>query len=535
MSFAVHWWRAPRLDTRVRLVLGVLFWSGLFVGAVSTRASAGGGHPERAEVYYVTSLEDYAGSDGEPVPGTLRYGIQTARGPRVILFRVGGYVRLKAPLEIERPGIVIAGQTAPGQGVCLRDHPLIIRADDVRVSHIRVRLGTNNLQVADALTVARGTNVVIEHCSVSWSVDETLSATWRVAELMVRWCFITESLNRSIHTKGAHGCGSLIRPSVPTVYHWHHNLYAHHPTRNPRLGSYTPGLDWTMDFRNNVVYNWGYRAGYSGPTNEAVKLNYVGNVLVKGPSTTHEHVFYGGGATTLIYQRANLVDFTLDGMFNPRPAGWACFDGAYVSSETEFPVPGGQTEPPEAAFLKVLVLGGAKPWARDAVDRRIANEVLAGTGRIIDSPEQVGGWPALAGGPVPTDSDGDGLPDYWEQAFGLNPSGRTDGSTAALAKYLDWLSGPHAVCAAGRGIELDLAEVFGGVTNLVYTVSEVTAGSARLDRQGWRLRFEPPSGYAGLVTVGVGICEPRSGIRAGPIPIRILVVPETATDVSVIP
>lgn len=365
---------------------------------------------------FVTNLNDSG-------PGSLRAAIE-AKGPRIVIFRVSGIIELKSRLVIRNPYITIAGQTAPGDGICLKGDQLVITAHDVVVRYIRVRPGDIKRKEMDAIWVDRAENVIIDHCSASWGIDETLSVT-DSKNVTVQWCFITESLHRSYHRKGPHGFGSLITGGEGGVT-FHHNLYAHHASRNPRAGGSEgmPGI--VLDFRNNVIYNWGYRAGYSGESQ--VRINYIANYLKPGPSTTESARGYGfrpGGSKTFIFLTGNFFagfpDKTRNNklLIDPRGGG-----GTIVNSP--FPAPPVRTDPAEVAFKRVLKEGGAVLPKRDAVDKRIVEEVMKGTGRIINSQDEVGGWPEYKSVPPPPDSDMDGIPDDWERRNHLNPLDPSD-------------------------------------------------------------------------------------------------------------
>ncbi|MDW7979851.1 MAG: hypothetical protein RMH97_04720, partial [Verrucomicrobiales bacterium] len=449
-----------------------------FPGAEGFGARALGGRG--GDVYYVTNLDD----DG---PGSLRYGITSATGPRTILFRVSGNIRLKSNLVVDRPRITVAGQTAPGDGICIRDGTLSIAADDVIVRHLRCRLGTNNLVQDDALNVLAGRNIIIDHCSASWSVDEVLSVVGRAENVTVQWCFITESLNRSIHAKGAHGFGSLIRSRANAFNTFHHNLFAHNNSRNPRPGTYASTYVQRLDFRNNVIYNWGGKAGYDD-TIDAVELNYVCNYLIAGPSTKWlQSAFDAGGPGTRIYQRGNRFDVNTNGIADGVDIGWDMFGGNYTKAHKPFAAPPVATDPASVALLRVLTHAGALPWRRDQVDRRVANSVFTQTGQIIDDTVQVGGWPELKSDPAPDDTDTDGMPDFWELAVGSDPR-RPDNNAdpdgdgyTNLEDYLNWLAGPHAVTGSNTPTEIDLVALNGDPeTELVFRVADGRNGRVRL-------------------------------------------------------
>lgn len=369
-----------------------------FPGAEGFGASASGGRGGR--VIAVTTLADRG-------PGSLRAALDQD-GPRTIVFRVAGIIDLRSNLKITKPRVTIAGQTAPGGGVCLRGAGLTISADEVIVRHLRLRPGDR--VEGDALCVLGVKNVIIDHCSASWAVDETVSVSGAGGDgITVQWSLITESLNNSVHAKGEHGYGSLIRANGRVSFH--HNLYAHHNSRNPRPGTYGDGR-LQLDFRNNVVYNWGSRAGYSAEDPALVGL--VANYYKPGPSTRRrKEIFRIGGETTALWAEGN----ALEGVDVPSIAGTLLKEAPPVAPVT--------TDSAEEAYRKVLAAAGAVP--RDAVDARVAGEVEKGGGRIIDSPKDVGGWPELAAGEAPADEDGDGLPDEWETKHGFDPKDGSDG------------------------------------------------------------------------------------------------------------
>ncbi|MCS7337654.1 MAG: hypothetical protein NZ739_05370 [Verrucomicrobiae bacterium] len=505
-----------------------------FPGAEGAGAAARGGRG--GDVYYVTSLYDYTSSTDPNRFGTLRYGIASATGPRTILFKVSGYIDLRSRLSINKPNLTIAGQTAPGDGICLRNYDVTINANDVVVRHLRVRLGTNALQEADSVWITGGQRIVLDHCTASWSVDETLSASMDARDLSVQWCFITESLNNSIHSKGAHGYGSIISANQPTIYSWHHNLYAHHNSRSPRAGSGVSNLLWTLDFRNNVIYNWGDRAGYSGGETEFVRINYIGNALVAGPDKDYNYAFQGGATTTWIYQEGNLIDLSRDGIFNPTNSGWGMFSGTYRSTNAPFTCPAVTTDPAQVALLKVLATGGALPWRRDAVDKRVAQNVLNGTGRIIDYPDQAGGWPSLTSEPPPADTDNDGMPDYWELAMGLDPSDPSDRNLtnavgySRLEDYLNWKAAPHALCPRNGFTHIDLTETFGGLTNLDFIVLPGSNCTVSLLADGRTLRVIAARKFTGMASFQVTVTNRAWQIGFGPVHIHVLITTTNAPN-----
>ena len=394
-----------------------------FPGAEGAGAHAVGGRG--GSVFIVTTLADYARRD-PPIAGSLRAAVE-AKGPRTIVFAVSGLIELSRPLEIREPFLTIAGQTAPGDGVCLARHDLRVRdTHDIILCHLRVRPGDVAGEALDGLSVYQSRRVIIDHCSVSWSVDETLSVTGEgTDDVTVQWCFITESLNESVHHKGSHGYGSLIRADGDVSYH--HNLYAHHRTRCPRPGTYGDPRGVRLDFRNNVIYDWFGPAGYT--SDDPANINYVGNYLRPGPSTRDRRKAFdiGGEATRMFVE-----DVFLEG----QPAAsdpWRFISDAQPTNKLSAPIdtPMPATDTAEAAFARVLAQAGATLPARDAVDLRVVEQVHSQGGRLINSQADVGGWPNYTAAPAPIDADQDGLPDAWEKAHGLNPADPNDATRVA--------------------------------------------------------------------------------------------------------
>ena len=217
-----------------------------FPGAEGYGAMTRGGRG--GKVILVTNLNDTG-------PGSLRDACET-EGPRIVVFTVSGTITLESRLRISNPYITIAGQTAPGDGICIKKYPLSINASEVIIRYIRVRLGDESDADADAISGRYHKNIIIDHVSASWSVDETVSI-YHCENVTIQWCMISESMYDSGHVKGTHGYGGIWGSNYST---YHHNLLAHHSSRNPRFAS---GCGYN-DFRNNVVYNWGYNSAYGG-------------------------------------------------------------------------------------------------------------------------------------------------------------------------------------------------------------------------------------------------------------------------------
>ncbi|MDZ4857651.1 MAG: pectate lyase [Candidatus Hydrogenedentes bacterium] len=370
--------------------------------------------------------------------GSLRTACD-AVGPRTVVFLVSGTIPLESKIEIKNPFITIAGQTAPGDGICIKNYQFEFETQHFICRFIRFRPGDETKKEQDAFG-GEGDHIIVDHCSASWAVDETLSIN-RASNLTVQWCMVTESLTKSVHKKGSHGYGGLWGGPGGS---WHHNLLAHHSSRNPRAsGNEESGL---MDFRNNVIYNWGFNSAYGG---EMWPRNWINNYYKYGPATTErfrDRIFLQKDPRGKMYAEGNFVwgfpvisadnwnggiDFAEDGEATEQT----------LRAKTPYSVAPVETQTAEAAFESVLAHAGCS-LRRDVVDSRIVEEVRNGTAQfgetyagggkgIIDSQAAVGGWPVLASTAPPADSDHDGMPDAWEEKAGLNKSSPADGPVDA--------------------------------------------------------------------------------------------------------
>lgn len=389
------------------------------------------------KVIKVTNLDDSG-------PGSLRAAID-AKGSRIVVFDVAGVIPLKSALTIRAARITIAGQSAPGEGITLRDHPLIIAADDVVIRYVRSRLGDTSGVQDDAISVNKGRRVILDHVSASWSVDETLSVSANYTDpnngpydVTVQWSVIAESLNASKHEKGAHGYGTLTRGGRGSKFSYHHNLWASHSARMPRPGNYTSRVDDPLgaffDFRNNVFYNWGGdSSGYNADTESLASYNFVGNAYIPGPDSQAPMAFKESNP----FARSHFADNAMDGKVPSDP--WSLVTGQNVAANRlakPIEMPPIVTEAWDSAYRRVLASAGAS-IVRDAVDVRTIAGVESRTHRIINSQSDVGGWPALASQPAPQDSDGDGMPDAWEQKKGLDAKNAADASRVGKDGYTE--------------------------------------------------------------------------------------------------
>jgi len=415
-----------------------------FPGAEGFGRHALGGRGGR--VIKVTNLNDGG-------PGSLRAALD-AEGPRTILFDVSGTIELQSMIMLLNGRVTIAGQSAPGDGIALKNHGLIVYTDDVIIRYIRSRPGSSEGVETDAISVSAGKSIIIDHCSTSWATDETLTVSpWEkerlrsIDNVTIQWNMITESLNKSVHSKGEHGYGSLVRGSGGARYSFHHNLWAHHKARMPRPGNYTDTetdpQGPLFDFRNNVFYNWGGAAsGYNADTDSISRYNFVNNYYLHGPNSTKSIAFNEDDNPALSHFSGN----AMNGRVPDNPWELVRFEGDERSGhEQPFPVAPVRTQAAHVAFEDVLRLAGAS-LVRDAADKRVIDHVRNGSGSIIDDVSQVGGWPQLETLTPRADRDGDGMPDEWESAQRFDPDSAVDGNEDAdgdgytnLEEYLNSL------------------------------------------------------------------------------------------------
>lgn len=397
--------------------------------------------------------------------GSLRAAV-AVNAPRIIVFEVSGNIFLQSRLTINRPYITIAGQTAPGDGIALIGEQVSIETHDVIIRYLRFRAGDMAGKELDALNDEwPNYDTIIDHCTVSWGIDETLSF-YAGHDFTVQWCIISESLYNSIHSKGPHGYGGIW--GGPANVSFHHNLLAHHSSRNPRFAENSA----VIDHRNNVIYNWGFNSAYGG---ENSNMNIINNYYKYGPatnSTVKKRIYLCSDTSSKAYINGNYVYGYPLTTANNWFGGIDYENGtnrSTLESATPFAAADINTTSAEQAFIDVLAHAGASYPSRDWIDQRIITEVndgnasygatWAGGGKgIIDSqydlcpdancpncPDEC--WlPVLNSAEPPVDSDDDGMPDKWEYAFCLNPLDAndrngdldSDGYTN-IEEYLNWL------------------------------------------------------------------------------------------------
>jgi hypothetical protein len=396
------------------------------------------------KVIKVTNLND-AGA------GSLRAAVEM-HGARIVMFDVSGTITLNSSLKIVNDSITIAGQTAPGDGITLRKYPMVVGANNVIIRFLRFRMGDEAIVEADAVGGYEKKNIIVDHCSMSWSTDECVSF-YNNENFTLQWSIISESLRNSVHGKGAHGYAGIWGGKNAS---FHHNLLAHNDSRNPRFGE-RAGTDYALtdlvDFRNNVIYNWGNNSVYGG---EAMNINLVNNFYKPGPATPAskaERIFAidrnltSGTPTYNKWGKFFISGNVVDGHADPTTDNWANgvynqFHSAYgtvsASDKTAMKLTAAHginsnvtTHDAPTAYERVLAYAGAS-LVKDAIDVRIADNVRNGSytsagsngsvNGIIDTQGDVGGWPVLKSGDAPKDTDGDGMPDDWETTRGLDPA-----------------------------------------------------------------------------------------------------------------
>jgi pectate lyase len=416
-----------------------------FPGAEGYGAMTVGGRG--GAVLEVTNLNDHG-------PGSLRAAVD-AEGPRTVIFKVSGTIPLERDLEIHNPFITIAGQTAPGDGICLRNFKLgVAGTHDVVIRYLRVRRGDESKLQDDGIGVYENAttwaeNVIFDHCTVSWTCDEGINTWHHTRNVTFQWCIISEALHNAVHV--GHGFAATLGGENTS---YHHNLLANCPGRNPSIGGNnnhfkTINLDW----RNNVIFNWESRTLDGKPWS----INVINNYWKPGPmsqfndrfvridkinSDPQGHWYVGGNfmdgqeAVT----KNNRLGVVGDNGVNP--------DDWLLAKPLE--VAAVETQAAPEAYQLVLANAGANLPKRDAVDERVIEEVRTGkthhNNGIVQSQKDVGGWPELKSTDPAPDADHDGIPDWWEKKYGLNPEDKSDGAKdingdgyTNLEKYLNGL------------------------------------------------------------------------------------------------
>lgn len=414
-------------------------------------------------VIHVTNLNDSG-------PGSLREAVQ-ATGTRTVVFDVSGLISLRSGLGFgsRNEFLTIAGQTAPGKGICIRNFTFGgMGGQDTIVRFIRLRLGNLTGITMDGMGLASCDHCIIDHCSISWTIDEAFSSRG-AKNITFQRSLISEALNIAGHSNYSSGTGHGFAGSIGgNVGSFHHSLLAHNAGRNWSLAG---ALDQAnrhagrLDIRNMVVYNWKHRTTDGG----AKQVQFVNNYYKPGPASQvmtylnpqFEHPAFG---PQQYYVEGNIME----GVTKPEgPIG--PFKGMHVSGSQDAPVTVPEpffehyvkTHTAEEAYENVLADVGCNVPVLDDHDKRVINEVRTGTALykgsksglpgLPDSQEDVGGWedyPEIHR-PDDWDTDGDGMPNSWEIKKGLNPNDPADGANdldgdgyTNLEDYLNWLASP---------------------------------------------------------------------------------------------
>lgn len=402
-----------------------------FPGAVGFGHHATGGRG--GEVVAVTSLADNG-------PGSLRAAIGVRNWsngevvPRTVVFRIGGTITLRSSLWIASPSLTIAGQTAPGGGIALRttggfDGPALgINSHNIIVQHLRIRPAEapESACCADSLAIDGGSDIMIDHCSISWGTDEVVEIWFQSQRITIQNSIIAEG--RRNHQGSVGGKGILVgdRSDQITLYR---NLMAHNQQRNPLIMTRSNSVSQVV---NNLIYNWRYFGseflGNSGPT----RVNLIGNYYLSGPETRldrYEVLVFSGAR---LYLRDNLGprrpnnwldDWTMVGTHYPNydyPAQ------SILQSNREFADPPVPIISASAVQDQILSQVGATLPRRDLIDQRLIREVELGLNSTVPPPTTMEGWPVLDSAEPYPDIDLDGMDDRWELQQSLNPSDPTD-------------------------------------------------------------------------------------------------------------
>jgi len=522
-SFTTYYWRVDEVDAKGNATLGTV-WSFkpaqlAFPGAEGYGRFAIGGRG--GKVVEVTNLND----DG---PGSLRDAVNKEIGPRTIVFNVSGNIKLASRLVVNQPNITIAGQTAPGEGITISRAPIGLTGNDGVVRFLKVRIGGGTTYDGMGLTGANYS--IIDHCSISWTIDESFSSRG-AHHISLQRTLISEALNVAGHDKypagKMHGYAATIGGDIGS---FHHNLLAHNEGRNWSIGGGLNGDGYyggKVDIRNNVVYNWGNRATDGG----ASEVNFVNNYYKPGASTSifvalNAQIEGVGKGKQQYYFDGNVMPGYFDEKNQDKGRKFTLSNKAVVDYDVFLPKPFFEsyvnTQSAKAAYKNVLSDVGANQPFFDKHDDRIVDETMKGTftfkgsksglGGLIDNEQDAGGWPDFVTETraADWDTDHDGLPNWWETAKGLNENSKAgdfadanldtdkDGFTQ-LDDYLDWMAQPHFFINSGEKASLSAADYFKGYEKTpVYTFSDLKNGKVLL--KGKDMQFTAiEKGFASVV------------------------------------
>ncbi|MFV0365474.1 MAG: polysaccharide lyase family 1 protein [Mangrovibacterium sp.] len=485
-SHKTYYWRVDEVDKDGQITEGKVWYFRprhlAFPGAEGYGRFARGGRS--GKVVEVTNLND----DG---PGSFREAVNNDIGPRTIVFTVGGNIELKSRLIINQPYITVAGQTAPGEGITLTRAPVGLTGNDNIMRFMRVRIGSG--KTYDGMGLTGANHSIIDHASISWTIDESFSSRG-AHNITLQRTLISEALNKANHHKYSegkmHGFAATVGGDVGS---FHHNLLAHNYGRNWSIGGGLSGDGYytgRVDIRNNVVYNWGRRATDGG----AHEVNFVGNYYKPGPATSffyalnmqHEGVgkgsqraYFANNVMTGYFDESNQEDGRKQTTTNNENVGYETFvDEPFFESYVE-------TQSAKAAYKDVMSDVGCTQPLLDSHDQRIVKETIDSTytnmgslskmGGMIDTEKDSGGFPNYKTYKREDnwDTDHDGLPNWWEEAKGLNPNSEAgdfsdsnrddnDDGFTELEDYLAWLAMPHFFEKADKKFTINLADYFKG-------------------------------------------------------------------------
>ncbi|KAK6196533.1 hypothetical protein LQW54_011422 [Pestalotiopsis sp. IQ-011] len=377
------------------------------------RDSVGG---RTGAVYHVTTLEDSG-------TGSFRDAVSATN--RIVVFDVGGTINITDRVVVSK-NIYIAGQTAPGEGITIYGNGLSFsNADNSIVRYVRIRMGKGGDSGKDGITIAEGENMIFDHVSVTWGRDETFSINGDVYNVTIQNSIIGQGLE-------THSCGGLIQTDYGVSLF--RNLYIDNKTRNPKVKG-------KNDFQNNIVYNWGGGGGYiAGDSDGQSYANIINNYFISGPSTSVT-AFTRGNANFHGYVSENYYDSDKDGTLNGAAlcVKTTCYsDMDILTTKYDYPGPTTLMTAPNAVTWVLNNVGVNYP-SRDSVDKRLVSEVQTwgATGELIsdETASPMNGPGYIAGGSKPTDIDGDGIPDAWEQANGLNYQDASDAMKISSSGY----------------------------------------------------------------------------------------------------
>lgn len=508
------------------------------------------------QVVFVTTTEDYTAGE-EPIQGSLRWALtQYPEEPLTVIFRTSGIIKLKEDLKCARNGYTLAGQTAPGDGICIRGAKVNLGGSkNVIIRHLRFRIGLNDDGTntnGGSIGIENCQDIIVDHCTFGWSCEENMTM-YDNKRTTVQWCIIHEGLYSAGHIKGSRSYATQWGGDFSS---YHHNLLAHCHNRMPRFNGARDDRETNdhkvlTDYVNNIVYNWGKENScYGGDITKGEKneINMIGNYYKPGPARPAKsrsyfvQASYGGDSYKKVgqwYASGNVMEgndnFTNDNSLGIDKSKYPADLQEQVVVNTPFEIKSPyqiETETAAEAFISVLAGAGAYPL--DAVDMRIIDETRNGTVSgygtsqyesstatsryyqktlgIIDDPEAAGGYPEYSSFGIITDNDNDGMDDVWETENGLNPEDSsdrnkvTDSGYTALEAYLAHLAGENIPLDFTSGInssfENETVSIFPNpATERIFVGTERKLEEARIYTPEGKLISVLPLYHCGIVNV----------------------------------